>query len=117
MTKKENFATLIDIVNGSDYEDKSDMVDFLNHEIELLSRKSSKTGETKTQKENKEVKNTIYDALVAVGNPVTVSELQASDEHMAQYSNQKLSTMLRQMVEDGRVVKTSDKKKSYFAAV
>lgn len=33
---------------------------------------------------------------------------------MAQYSNQKLSALLKQMVDNGEVVRTMDKKKAYF---
>ena len=36
-------------------------------------------------------------------------------EDMANYSNQKLSALLRMLVKAGRVVKTVDKKKSYFS--
>ena len=34
---------------------------------------------------------------------------------MAAYSNQKLSALLRMLVNAGRIVKTVDKKKSYFS--
>ena len=34
---------------------------------------------------------------------------------MANYSNQKLSALLKQLVKENRVVKTVDKKKSYFS--
>ena len=46
---------------------------------------------------------------------VTSTELQELDSEMANYSNQKLSALLKQLVEENRVVKTVDKKKSYFS--
>ena len=36
---------------------------------------------------------------------------------MAEYSNQKLSALMKKLVESGRVAKTTDKKKSYFSIV
>lgn len=46
---------------------------------------------------------------------MTVSEMQKASEMLAGYSNQKISAILRKMVDSGAVVKTVDKKKSYFS--
>ena len=46
---------------------------------------------------------------------MTVSEMQKASDKLAEYSNQKISAILRKMVESGTVVKTVDKKKSYFS--
>ena len=46
---------------------------------------------------------------------MTVSEMQKASDKLAEYSNQKISAILRKMVESGIVVKTVDKKKSYFS--
>lgn len=48
-------------------------------------------------------------------NGMTVSEMQKASETLARYSNQKLSAILRKMIDNGTVVKTIDKKKSYFS--
>ena len=50
-----------------------------------------------------------------VTNGMTVSEMQKASEMLAGYSNQKISAILRKMVESETVVKTVDKKKSYFS--
>lgn len=47
-----------------------------------------------------------------VTNGMTVSEMQKASEMLAGYSNQKISAILRKMVDSGAVVKTVDKKKS-----
>ena len=57
----------------------------------------------------------IYDALAEVGSPVTITELQSQVPTMAEYSNQKLSALMKKLVDNGRVTKTIDKKKSYFS--
>ena len=50
-----------------------------------------------------------------VTNGMTVSEMQKASEMLAGYSNQKISAILRKMVESKAIVKTIDKKKSYFS--
>lgn len=110
LTKKEYF-TMIERICA----DNADIVAFCEHEIELLNKKNSKSGATKTQKENELIKNSIVEALAEIGKPVTISEFQNANSDMAQYSNQKLSALFKQLVESNIVVKTTDKKKSYFS--
>lgn len=92
-----------------------DIINFVNHEIELLGRKHSKTSQTKTQKENELIKESIVKVLTEIDRPVTITELQNESAEMEVYSNQKLSALLKQLVQSGIVTKTIDKKKSYFS--
>ena len=112
MTKKEMFGFIANAMKEND-----DVVAFCNHEIELLEKKVSKSGQTKTQKENAILIESIFSALATVGRPVTITELQTEVVEMSNYSNQKLSALLKKLVDCGRVVKTTDKKKSYFSVV
>lgn len=117
MTKKEWFVEIKAIVEKAelDEEKKAGMTEFINHEVELLEKKHSKSGQTKTQKENLEIMEKIMTALAEIGKPVTITELQSASTEMAEYSNQKLSALLKKLVDGGRVVKTQEKKKSYFS--
>lgn len=115
MTKKDWFATIRAMVEGSGNEREDEILAFIDHEVELLEKKSSKSGQTKTQKENVEVVAKIENALREVGKAVTITELQTASEEMSVYSNQKLSALLKQMVSKGTVVRTEDKKKAYFS--
>ena len=112
MTKKEMFGFIASAMN-----DNADVVAFCNHEIELLEKKASKSGQTKTQKENAILIESVFSSLATVGKPVTITELQTEVVEMSNYSNQKLSALLKKLVDCGRVVKTIDKKKSYFSVV
>ena len=112
LTKKDLFGRLLEIEEVASNEE---LTNFINHELELLNKKASKSGTTKTQKENEELKVQILQALEEVGTPVTITELQKTNDTMAEYSNQKLSALLKQLLETNQVVKTTDKKKSYFA--
>lgn len=118
MTKKEMFAMVINVVSETEVENKEEMLKFLNHEVELLEKKSGKSGETKTQKENKILMEQLVEALGEMEKPVTISEFQSKSTHeVATLSNQKLSSLLKKLVEEEnpRVVKTVEKKKSYFS--
>ena len=116
MTKKEMFAMVQAVVKNATVENKAEMVAFIEHEIELLNKKSSKSGQTKTQKENEILKEELMVALTEMEKPVTISNFCELTSHpVGKLSNQKLSALLNQLVKAGRVVKTVEKKKSYFA--
>ena len=112
MTKREMFNAIANVAEVSANEE---MMTFIKHEIDLLdSRKNNKSkGLTKTQKANEEVKAVIADVLAEAGEKRTVTELIA-DSRLNCYTNQKISALLRQMVEGGKVAKTIEGKKAYF---
>lgn len=112
ITKRDNFNKLLTIEQVAN---DTQLVEFINHELELLDKKSASHSNTKTanQKANEEIKTQIIDALTKIGK-TTISEMQKTDETMAQYSNQKLSALLKQMVDGGEIVRTMEKKKAYF---
>ena len=114
MTKKEMF-TLIATLNASNQE----IVDFCNHEIELLEKKKSNGNAKANEKMATEVE-LVYNALVAVGKPVTASELIAEKgltelaNESGVVSTQKVSAMFKKLKEQGRVETFTEKKKTYF---
>lgn len=89
---------------------------FIQHEIELLEKKASNKVTTANQKENAELKEIILATLETIGTPVTISDLQSQSDKLSKekYSNQKISALLTQLKNDGKVINTKDKKKSYF---
>lgn len=116
MTKKEMFAMVLAVVENVDCGHKEEMVNFLNHEIELLANKKSSSAKTKTQVENEKIMEQIVEELAKINKPVTISEMQEASEVLKAHSNQKLSALLKKLIEEEkRVVKTIDKKKSYFS--
>lgn len=111
LTKKEMFGKLIELAQEND---RTELIAFCEHEIDLLNKKASASGQTKTQAENENIKNVIAEELTRIARAVTISELIKESENLGQYSNQKLSALLKQMVESGTVTKIVDKKKSLF---
>ena len=116
MTKREMFAMVMEVVENSATDNKAEMIDFINHELELLNRKSGKSGQTKTQKENEILKTEILEVFKEFDKPVTISEFcERTSSEIGNLSNQKLSAMFNQLVKANLMVKTIDKKKSYFS--
>ena len=118
ITKREMFAMVSAVVEKAEIENKAEMLKFIEHEIELLEKKSSKSGQTKTQKENEILKEEILAELKEINKPVTVSDFQAVTRFAPpEFSNQKISALLNQLVKENRVHKEVIKKKSYFSVV
>ena len=107
-TKREFFGEIKEIVKGN-----AELVAFIDHELELLNKKTSAKS-TKVNTEQVELMGKIVNALNKIGRSVTISELQKENAEMAEYSNQKLSAMLKKLVDNKQVTKMVDKKKSYF---
>ena len=107
-TKREFFGEIREIVK-----ENTELVAFIDHELELLDKKTSAKS-TKVNTEQVELMKKIVDALNEIGRSVTISELQKENAEMAEYSNQKLSAMLKKLVDNKQVTKMIDKKKSYF---
>ena len=117
MTKKETINLLIDVLMGNkEVEDMQIFVDFLTHERELLEKKSSNSGQTKTQKENEIIKDKIVETLKELGRYATITEIQEANAELGEYSNQKISALLKQLVDCQVIEKMLDKKKAYFKA-
>lgn len=96
----------------------ADVAGFLNHELELLDRKNTVDKKpTATQVANEGIKADIKAFLdVHKGEKFTVSALMKSVPAIADASNQKVSSLVRQMVLDGQADRIEDKRKAYFTA-
>ena len=112
VTKKEMFGRLIEIVEGANVEDTAALVEFLNHEIELISKK--RNGQTKTQKANEGLIDIIYNAIAECGKPITITELFEIVKSDEIASPQKVSALVKKLVDAEKVTRTEEKKKAYF---
>ena len=89
-------------------------VAYLENELALLDKKAQNKQATKTQEQHVGIKATILKVLATIGSG-TVTDIQNGNEELSALSNQKVSALVRQLVESGEVVKTTDKKKSIFS--
>lgn len=108
MTKKEMFVAIKAMVA-----ENQEMVDFIDHEIELLAKRKSDNSKAKAEADSRATK--VYNALAEMDKPVTITELLAltSDEEVAGFTNQRVSALIRKLGEE-KVGKVVNKGKSYF---
>jgi membrane protease subunit (stomatin/prohibitin family) len=90
-------------------------VEYLNNELALLDKKTSNKKITKKQEQNENIKAIILEVLNTING--TVTEIQSASAELSEFSNQKISALLRQLCTSGEVVKTMDKKKAIFSLV
>ena len=128
MTKIDYFTLVAEIIKTAEIKNKEDIVAFLNHEVELLKKKSGSSKSTKTQKVNLSTIAVIKEVLAEQENPVTIGELM-EDERLMFYpeeqkdgtikqrkmTNQKLSSLVRKLLLSEEVIRTENKKKAYFS--
>ena len=110
LTKKEKYGMVLDYIKDNEM-----LVEFINNEINLLTKKASSSSKNKNQLENENIKDRIVAVLTENARPITITDMQKENDEMASYSNQKLSALLTQLVNEKRVVRTPDKKKTYFS--
>ena len=114
MTKREKFEMLMAI---SEVKSNPILSEFIAHELELLAKKNaSEKKPTAVQVANEGLKQTIMDVLNENGGLMTVTDIQKSCEELSELSNQKVSALIRQLKDDGKVEKVEDKRKSFFKA-
>lgn len=115
LTKKENFGRIIEVLKANDRED---LVEVVQHEIDLIDKKANSGKMTKTQTANEEIKNFMVTELARIGKPVSITGLMAESTELAEKvgnSNQKLSALMTQLKNAGVVVRTQDKKTALFS--
>ena len=81
VTKREYFAQLREVVI-----DRPELVAFIDHEVELLDKKSVKGGQTKTQKENEVVATMLVEELAKINKPITITDLMNASDTIKNYT-------------------------------
>ena len=130
-TKNEIYSTIIALVTGAEvptFEKKDGdtpmmvtvpkeaIIDRMNKDIELASKKSSKSGKpTKTQVENAQLKDAMLNAMCGQS-AMTIDEIKGICEEVAKLSTSKISALLTQLRESGQVDRIYIKKKAHVKA-
>ena len=112
LTKRDHFIALLSIPAVAE---NDSLVEFINHELELLDRKNSAERKpTAKQNENAVLKTAIADEMES-GVKYTISNMLKALPSCAELTNQRVSAVVRQMVAEGTVVRTEEKRKAYFS--
>jgi len=100
-TKREYFAELREIVV-----ERKDLVEFIDHEIELLDRKNSSKSkaELEAEKANAELREKILEVIAK--KPMKTSEI----ANVLKLTSQKITAQLTKMLKAEQVIRTVDGK-------
>lgn len=129
VTRREMFVRISDFIASVESEEEGfqqrqeEMIDFVNHQIKMLDdrKKNSATGEKKLSKEQEQnlvFSEHIWEQMEAERSYSTsdlMKELPVVEEFLEttgkEMSTQKMSSLMKPLVDDGRVIKTTDKRK------
>jgi len=119
LTKKEIFNAITDKLNGKETTiTLEDMLTCIAHEIELLDKKNTNKKPTKAQTENEKYKADIMATFAELADDakLTVTEVLKTTPSLAGQSTQKVSALCKLLENDGKLIKITEKKVSYYQA-
>ena len=114
MTKRDYFNSLLAI---EAVQNNEALVDFINHELELLAKKNSTDKKpTAVQTANEGIKSSIYEDMED-GRLYTITDMIKDIPACAELTNQRVSALVRQMITDNKVERIEEKRKAYFRKI
>ena len=116
MKKLTNVLALEMVLSMEGVQANQELFDKLSTMKAQFEKKNSSSADrkpTKTQVENLALMEIILDIL-ADGKQKSITEIQQSSTELAEFSNQKMSSLLKKLVDTGRVVKSVEKRKTLF---
>ena len=116
MTKATAWNIVLSIVEKSDHPQSEELVEKINHELELLAKKNS--GEKKPtaeQKKNEVLKTSIVDEMEE-NRLYSITEMIKELPSCEGLTNQKVSAMVRSLIPQ-YIERIEDKRKAYFRKV
>lgn len=125
VTKKENFEAVRTILVNANADQA--LIDFVNHELELLAKKSAARKPSKSQKLSANIADILLEVLANAEYPLSIAELQQKDPRLMNFNNEgisssRISAILNKFIVgsatfDGeeKVKKIIIKRKTYYA--
>ena len=118
-TRKEMFTSVSDFL--AQHNADTTLIDFINHQIELLDNKKESKKQSKEQEENATYSDAIYEQM-AFERKYSAAELMKelpavgdwNANHETELSVQKLASLLKPLVDGGKVIKTTEKRRVFY---
>lgn len=118
-TRKEMFTSVSDFL--AEHDADTALIDFINHQIELLDNKKESKKQSKEQEENATYSNAIYEQM-AFERKYSAAELMKelpavgdwNANHETELSVQKLASLLKPLVDGGKVIKITEKRRVFY---
>lgn len=95
--------------------ENTELVEFIDHEIDLLQKKSANKKPAKKSDEYLALKQTVANALT--DEPRTISEIINSTEGLKGLNTQKITPIMKDLVAEGSARRTDEKGKALFTYV
>ena len=115
MTKATAWGIVKNIVAESNHPQSAELLAKIDNELALLAKKNSAEKKpTAQQVQNDGIKSAILSAMES-NRYYTVTEIIKEVPECADLTNQRVSALLRQMKDEGVIVRTEDKRKAYFS--
>lgn len=112
MTRREMLTAI-----AAKVADNAEMVEFLNKEIAAIDAHNAKAT-AKRSAGTAAKKEAVFNALLAIGEQVTATELiENAENEVKDYTRQKVAAILKVLVEEGRVRKEVSHRVAYFDVV
>ena len=115
MTKATVWGIVKTIVEQSGHAQTAELVEKIDNELALLAKKNSAEKKpTAQQTANAGIQTAILENM-EINRLYTITEIIKSVPECADLTNQRVSALIRQLVDAGKVVRTEDKRKAYFS--
>lgn len=120
LTQARALDLAIRIINGNPLPDDvsvADLTEKLTTMHDKICAKRSTVSKATSERlaENARISDIILETLLNSENPMTITEMQKSNEELAVFSNQKLSALLAKLVESAQVTREVIKRVTYFS--
>ena len=117
MTKATAWGIVKGIVENSNHPQTAELVAKIDNELALLAKKNSAEKKpTAQQTANVGIMSAIPEGMEP-NRLYTVTEVIKEIPECAELTNQRVSALLRQLRDEGKVIRTEDKRKAYFSLV
>ena len=119
ITNKEMFVALLTVIANAEISEteRTEMTDFINGRIEQIDKKASTISKADKAKAelNAKIAQLIIEGLTEMDKPVKISELIKGYEPLNDYSTQKLTPIMTNLVNDGKVEKAVVKRETLYS--
>lgn len=117
VTKADNFKALLNLAEVAAH---PELVEFINHELALLAKKSTNRKPSKSQATSNTLRDIILDVLYAADSAMTIAEIQEADSRLKVFngenvSNQRIAAILTRLIGEGIVFKKVIKRRNYYS--
>ena len=117
MTKATAWGIVKGIVEKSNHPQTAELVAKIDNELALLAKKNSADKKpTAQQTANEGIKTAIVEGMEP-NRLYTITEIIKEIPECADMTNQRVSALVRQLVDAGNVKRTEDKRKAYYSLI